>query len=279
MNKHHATKIAATLALILIVTVLTCQFVAADEFAPTWLKKGTYAEYDSPSGYINFLNASSLVGFTQVEYHSGVFRWTCEGLNSTVAKLNVTLSYTLAKQEYGKPAQLGAPVQLTAEVNVNIYTREVYDLNGTWLGTTHFWLPPNLGLNDVVTLWDLPPDRVTGQIQGYVNAKTPQGTQKAYMFSPVQGTINGTTVFYLLIYDANTGLALESSLSGEAVLKEFGIQEGTSFDSAFLTKTNVDLGPSDATFNVWSILPEVAVAAAVGLVVFMLLRRRRKTRL
>lgn len=247
--------------------------VSADsEFAPTWLNKGTYVEYPLEDGVLLFDNSTNSPESDQIHFRFGLWRWECIDLNDTTAKLKVTLSYT-PETRNGIESD---PVVLTAEINVNVFTRAVYEPNGTLIGTTHFWLPSSPSLEDNITLWELAPDKITLQIEGYNQVSTPQGIQKGFRVSEMDAKFNGSSVKLMIYCDLDTGLPTQISLEGEPVLKLFGIKLDSYLGMPYLDKTNVDLGPSDEPFNIWTVLPQIGIAVAIAILAVTLLMRRPK---
>lgn len=248
-------------------------FIAMSEpinasFTPTWLKVGAFAEYSFDSTLIMFSN------FTVMSFSNKIpmkLRWECFELNETLAGLEVSLN---AKQD-------NEQIFISTEIYVNIFNRSVYLQNGTLIGTSLFWIQSNPPLGQEITLWDVPPDKITAtfsaitQEHQYVYSPTPQGRQKAIYLS-ADGYINEEFRHISLVCDADTGLATDGSVDKDPSLTALNINTCGRSGGIDLTDTNIDLGPSEDLFDIQEFLPLIALVVASVIIFVMIYRKLRK---
>lgn len=280
MEKNCLLKMTVLIALsaILLVSCSNNCIVASNNFAPKWLKKGAYAEYLFPSGGTNIVLSPEGDIISREELPQAVFRWECVDLNSTFAKLNITFYYKETENQ-DTPAKEGE--QYTVDVYVNIFSRAVYLQNGTLVGTTTFWLPATPSAGGEIVLWDVPPDKVSitvsnlSQIQTRV--LTPQGSQQAFRIDQ-HVTISGTSVFFRGLYDFDAGVLCNGILLPEFPEPTLKALELSDFGAGTinLVDTNIDLGITDSSLDLRTILTVVALAVAFVIIFVAVYRRRTK---
>jgi hypothetical protein len=258
------------LAIIIVPIIWQSNLVKADLFAPTWMKKGAYAEYNSGT-FLRFLNGSAFEPTNDTK--NGVFRWECLEVNDTTAKLAVSLN--LNEKDGG--------IHLSSEIYVNTINRNVYLSNGTLLGTTRLWFPANPSQGQEVVFWNLPPENVTGIVStgNLINPNEPiyfntiQGAQKCFMVD-ANGTIGGQPYFTPSIAcDLDTGIVILTFFHFEPMLLALNIQE--IMGSTELAATNIDLGPREISFDIRAAIPYVVLVVAIAIVATtVIVRRHRK---
>jgi hypothetical protein len=151
-------------------SIITPVATARDAFAPSWLKEGTYAKYDTSTGIAGFFNVTD-PKFAGTNYtlsqkvealytNSSNFMWRCVSVNATMAKLQITLDYIGTPVDVNESFE-NVSIQRTGEAYVDLYTRGVYNTEGTFLGTTHLWLPANPNNNQEITLWEEDTETIT----------------------------------------------------------------------------------------------------------------------
>ena len=303
--KSVAMPAAAVALLILCLPIAVCTAQSTSMLAPSWMKEGTYVNYDltpygmsysngvldtSKSVYVNFLNSTDGIGIKHNNVTSVALRWECIHLNGDMATLNVTYTITsdLPSDNF----------YASAIVDVNTASRSVYLQNGTSIGTTNLWLPSGPAEGQEVVLWDMPPDTVTANVTTKLpngdntwTSETPQGAQTAFQLANVAGTIDGKDFSFsgdftitgpsrvgdfMSIgqgtYEYDTGLNLAGDLRVEPMHTALGIN----LDGGFNT-TNVDMGPALTVID-WSYWLSLAavVGAIVIIAVLMVKKRRRK---
>jgi hypothetical protein len=279
------------LMLCLCVSIFIPVVTARDAFAPSWLKEGAYVKYEhslpgtTSLGAVGFFNLSNpkFAGTNYVlsgqkldavlETNSSSLVWRCESVNDTMAKLQVTLDYV------GTPPSIDGSseevsVQRTAEVYVDLYTRGVYNFNGTFLGTTHLWLPANPDNGQEITIWEENSETVTSPVTTTSDSwtTTVQGNQDIFQTDAYVTIKNNPYLMLNLYCDLDTGLSL-GIIFWDPVFAAVGIANGP----ASVSETNINLGPERSTINwnqimYYSIIP----IAIILLVVTLLIKRRRK---
>ncbi len=191
-----------------------------------------------------------------------------------MAKLQVTLDYVGEKVNYVDNSSEKVPIQRTAEVYVDLYTRSVCNVNGTFLGTTHLWLPANPVNGQEITMWEENSKTVTSPVTTTSDSwtTTVQGNQDIFVTSP-RITINNNPYLTLNFgCDLDTGLSL-GIIFWDPVFAVVGIANGP----GTVSETNINLVPERSTINwnqilYYSIIP----IAIILLVVTLLIKRRRK---
>jgi hypothetical protein len=303
-----AVPAAVVALLILSVPIATCTAQSSSFLAPSWIKEGTYVNYDlTPHGmsytngvldtsisvYVTFLNSTGGSGIEYNNVTSVAFSWECIKLTGDMATLNVTYAITsdLPSDNF----------YTSALVDVNTASRSVYLQNGTLLGTTNLWLPSSPAEGQEVMLWDVPPDKVTADVitklpngDNVWTPDTPQGAQTAFQLANVAGTIDGEDFTFGSdfsitgpsrlgdfigigngIYEYDTGLGVAGDLGVEPMITALGLNLLGGFNAM---TTNVDMGP-ERTLVDWSYwLSLAAVVGAIAIIaVLVAVRRRRRS--
>jgi len=227
------------------------------EFPPPWLKVGTYAEYCCVAFIVN----GGEKPFT--------FGWECTALNDMTATLNLSL--------IGLPAG-----NFSAAVDIITNTRELLAANGTVLGRTFLWLPPNLKVGDKVIADGKPPKEMVSEVDvsGGGSCRTSQGFQEIYGVIPVNLTFRHAHIIGL--FDLDTGLLIEGPLLDyTTILSCFGFAEVGGYIQSFNT-TNINLGPrylyTEILTFLWDTLPISVPATVFITAVAVMVRKRRKKR-
>jgi len=280
VNKTIKRKGAMVIALLIVTIITPCLVnpVQADVFAPTWLKKGVYAEYNFPAGIIHFPNESSSIslGFDSYEFQNGFLRWDCVDLVDTKATLDVNFDYTSVKYN-GRPLTENKSVQLFSQIEVDTLSRATHLSNGTLLGTSHLWLPANPTPADNIVLWDVSPDFIQSTVTNHSNIQvySPQGTQNAFGIAK-DATIDNETVLFNIMCYSKTGLLsqmLPIPVSCEPAFKALNMLSFDVNGVMALTSTNIDLGPSSEPLNLTFILAIVVIIAVFAICLFAVYTR------
>jgi hypothetical protein len=287
--KKSAVLPAAVLALIVLsVPLASCATQSSSILAPSWMKEGTYVNYDLTStgtSYTNGVLDTSksvtlfLLNGTGIKYNnvtSVIFRWECIHLRGDMATLNVSYSITsdLVSDNF----------YTSTLVDVNIASRSVYSQNGTLIGTTNLWLPSSPAEGQEIVLWDMPPDKVMANVtttgfngQNMYTGQTPQGVQRFFQLENIAGTINGkglSEVGFIGngMYEYDTGLMLSGSLSLEPMHTALAINL---YDSPNSMTTNVGMGQGQVFIN-WSYLLGLAAIISSIVIMIVLMSKRRR---
>jgi hypothetical protein len=233
------------------------------------MKQGAYAEYRFDSGSVFFLNGTFL---KLADGALATYRWKCVELNETVAKLNISIAFRDERRD----------IRLSTEVHVNTIDRNVIQSNGAFLGKTRLWATPNPEKDEMLILWDGPPDKLVGrviEVEGW--SSTPQGAQRVFMVEG-NGTILRRSAFLIMLYDFDTGAMIEGSLDREATLLALGIVDSGRSGLMQFIDTNINLGPRELWPEILNLLvtatPIAALVSAFVLVVWFRRRGRRSGR-
>ncbi len=283
VNRIMKHKGAMVIALLVVTILAPCLVnpVQADVFAPTWLKRGVYAEYNFPAGIIHFPNESSSIGlgFDSYEFENGILRWECVDLVDTKATLDVRFDYTSVKYN-GRPMTENKSAQLTSQIEVDTLSRATHLSNGTLLGTSHLWLPANPTPTDNIVLWDVSPDFVQSTVSNHsdIQVHSPQGTQNAFSIAK-EAKVDNVTVLFNIMCFSKTGLMsqmLPVPVSCEPAFKALNMLSFDVNGIMTLTSTNIDLGPSSEPLNLTLILAGVVVIAVFAICLFAVYTRMLK---
>ena len=263
-----------------ICTVLAVSFISltnATVFTPSWLNEGAYVQYTTDQvGYAYVANSSAIDGFDTLAFWNATFGWRCTSLNDTMAKLLFTFSYL--GMELNDVSLDNATLQLTGEAYVDLYTRAVYDLEGSLLGTTHLWVTANPAEGQEVVVWDVPPDKISLPAQCKDTwFTTIQGKQDGFI---VEGDvkINGTSTFILVLCDQDTGLMIDGSFAWDPIISSAGINILLLNGMVIFSDTNISLGPEYNPTN-WPltiVLVALPIIAVITLLVTYYKRAHKK---
>ncbi|MCL1970584.1 MAG: hypothetical protein FWF66_03910 [Candidatus Bathyarchaeota archaeon] len=267
---------------------------ARDAFAPSWLKEGAYVKYEPSSksasslGAVGFFDLSNpkFAGTNYMlsqqvdavlETISSSLVWRCIGVNSTMAKLQITLDYVgkpsfyVENLEWVNDSFEEVPLQRTAEVYVDLYTRAVYNVEGVFLGTTHLWLPANPNDDQEIIIWEENSETITTAVEVFE-----QGKHYTFETGP-QVTIKNQPLLLGLTYNLNTGLGVGreggQSFRWDPIFAAVGISYGT---VGMVTETNIDLGPEHSETNWMQILYYAIIPVAIILLIVTLIVKRTK---
>jgi len=207
-----------------------------------WLKEGVYARYEFESGGIIFSNGT----WEHSDSHA-VFEWRCVSFEGEMAKLNVSIRFDHT-------------IQFSTHVYVNVETRNVTLLDGTYVGKNWLWLPANPSKNETLRL----EDNTTIKVDTGGSAPTCQGTQKCFFIMN-----RGTT------YDLDTGILVSSGFTGEPILRALNISDITGV--AYFAATNIDLGPREWLIDLLYAIPfTLPFIAFIIIFAFLLHKRQQK---
>jgi hypothetical protein len=265
--------------------LLLCCHAQSYDAAPTWLKKGVYAEYTlwtgsftTPDRRVIVVDGTEVVfNYTMKQFDNGTFRWTCIDLNASAAKIEGVLTLWLNDEP--------EPSEYKVILFIDPSTRAVYAQNGTLLGTTHLWGPSHPQDNQEMILWDVPPDKATGTITVTNNGKpmftfqTPKGIQQFYEVSNFTGKIDGKRIAFFtgaLCYEYDTGLpvCLPAVTQDEPVMAAFELNDFMC--PTEVGPTNVDMGPAEMRIDLYQIFSYVAVGVGVTIMAVAVVKHRRK---
>lgn len=246
-----------------ILSIYLISAVEAGQFAPHWLKEGTYVKYTTDKlGYAYISNNSAL------SFWNATFCWNCVNINETVAKVKVTFDYvgkTLDNSSLGN-----ATLRLTGDVYVILSTRTVYGLNGSLLGTTHIWIPANPAEGQEVVVWDIGSDKVTLPAQvNNVWIQTIQGKQAGFILDG-NGSINGNSRNFGVLCDLDTGLMIDGSFEWDPIMTGAGINALLLNGHIILSDTNIALGPAYDPTN-WSTIISLITLPILAFAVLLVL--------
>ncbi|MBT0158660.1 hypothetical protein G4O51_01605 [Candidatus Bathyarchaeota archaeon A05DMB-2] len=236
----------------------------ASNFAPTWLREGTYVKYTTNQvGYAYVANNSNPLGSDTLSFWNATFGWRCISINDTIAKLSFTLNYT--GKELNKVSLDNATLQLTGEVYVDLSSRAVYDLNGSLLGTTHMWVSANPSEGQEVVVWDVPPDKVglPAKCNG-IWFTTIQGRQDGFSLEGT-GKINGVSTNFLILCDQDTGLMIDGNFGWDPLITSAGINALLLNGIVMLSDTNIALGPTSDPTN-WPLIIMLATLPTIAFI-------------
>jgi hypothetical protein len=279
MNRRRFLKSVLAMLFVLLFSLFATSFCSSNSFgiAPNWLKKGTYAEYSFVDGMIYVLGVTR--DFDAIRFVNGTFRWECVNLDENNSTFKLSFEH-IQTEINGKALEKNKTVLLVEDVYVDTVSREVYLQNGTLIGTTTFWLPPNPATGDEIVLWDVPPDRITQAISNLseiqTRVRTPQGGQYAFRIEQ-HGTISGKNVFFHGLYDFDTGVLDQNGLEGEPFIRTLDILNIFWNGMMDFSSTNIDLGPSINSSDHGTIL-FVIVLAVVFVTMFVAVYRRKKAK-
>jgi len=208
-------------------TVTLCSCVVYS--SPSWLKTSTYVRYGT---------------------YSATLEWRCTDLNGKTAEMNVSF--------LRNDSQV-----LTATVNVDVESREVYLQNGTYIGKTILWLVANPTQDQVIEFDDGKSGKV--DLGGWI--RTIQGDQRIYLLRGTFGSV---------CYDLDTGILLDPWWgAADPALSKIGFPSVP----GRISSTNIDLGPREWLPEIIMAMPYVLIAVAIVTVpAFVYWKRRQKRR-
>lgn len=250
-------------------------FSGSNSSPPTWLKKGVYAKYTFPSGHLFLANPTARYGIDSIDFSDGMFRWECVDLVEDFAKLKLTVEYVETRKN-GEDLEEPIPRNLSTEVDVNTFNRGLYLQNGSLVGTTTLWLPANATLDTVITIWDVPPDKVTIKPTNTTSlGMSPQGTQPALKISSfANGTINGKNISLHGLWDLNTGVMLSQVMEHEAAFTALNITDWIA--NGVFEDTNIDLGPPNKNPEDPRLLMLISIPAVFVILSVLIFNHKRK---
>jgi hypothetical protein len=253
---------------------------ARDAFAPSWLKEDTYAKYDVHQGTVHFFNVTD-PNFAGTNYMlnqkiddlttiSSSFMWQCVSVNATVAKLQITLDYLGNDSSSFE----NVSIQRTGEAYVDLYTRGVYNAEGTFLGTTHLWLPANPNNDQEIILWEENSETITTTAtisDRWIS--TVQGPQDTFQIKETR--VKDRYQLGSIVYDLDTGLCVGTVFMWDPIFAVVGISNGIVGGS--VSETNIDLGPERSEIN-WNQIIEYAIVpiAIILLVTTLIIKHKKK---
>jgi hypothetical protein len=197
---------------------------------PSWIKTGSFAEYQFESTGVHFTNSTATVfNYTAL----ATFRWYCEEVYGAKATLNVSLVFV---GENG--------FALSELIYVNITNREVFTTNYKFVGVTFLWGPTDVKESSKVVLWESPSETVIGSVDEVAVVETAQGKQKVY-FIHASGMILGKSVEIIRIYDLDTGIFIDGRFTDDVIFSVLGLDYlGLNGNPLKLIGTNINFGPN-----------------------------------
>jgi hypothetical protein len=197
-----------------------------------------------------------------------------------MAKLQITLDcigtprpyYDENLKQYVSGPSENVSIQRTGEAYVDLYTRGVYSTDGTFLGTTHLWLPANPNNDQEIIMWEENSETITATATISDRwTTTIQGTQDIFQTSQTF-TVNGLYQ-HSLDYDLDTGLCVGGILLWDPIFAVVGVRSGT-VGSFF--DTNIDLGPVRSEINWSQTLQYAIIPIAIILLITTLIIKHKK---
>jgi hypothetical protein len=240
------------------------------EAPPSWLKVGTYVEYEGGMPLeVVFLNGTEMGG----KKEKFIFRWECLAMSSQVATLNLTLDVPLR-------------LHISKIINITTNTREILYPNGTVMGKACLWLPPNPKTGDLIVVSGKSPNQVTAEVRtsGGSAHLTCQGYQECYWAHNVtmkrEGNFDRMLVHVVADFDLDTGLLVAGYIGYTTTVNYLGLCEMGLI--RLLRATNVDLGPrylrTEVLTFLWNTLPIWLPATIFIIALVVMIRKRRKRR-
>ncbi|MDR2719290.1 MAG: hypothetical protein LBC03_00590 [Nitrososphaerota archaeon] len=296
-NTHKVT-LSVFMMCLCILSMFIPVVAARDAFAPSWLKEGAYVKYEpyietaSNLGNMCFFDVTNSQ-FAGTNYMlsqpfelvlntvSSNLMWQCVNVNSTMAKLQVTLDYIGESPSYFDDSGKlvvdlfeEMSIQRTGECYVDLYNRGVYNVDGVFLGTTHLWLPANPSNGQEIIIWEENSEAITVPVTFSDDSwtRTVQGPQDT--FSPNRSvTIKNQSHLLMFIYDLDTGLCVSGLLQWDPIFATIGIGFGL---IGRVSETNIDLGPERSEITWIQILGYTIIPVTIILIVVTLIIKHKK---
>ncbi|MDR0797245.1 MAG: hypothetical protein LBE70_00780, partial [Nitrososphaerota archaeon] len=253
-------------------------------------KEGTYAKYElyntgsNNAGFISLFDLFNpkfagtnymlnLPSDTVLNTVSSSTMWKCVSVNDTTAKLQVTIDYVGTPTDHN-PSGSDGRVQRSAEVYVNLFTRDVYNADGAFLGTTHLWLPANPNNGQKITVWAEGSETITVPVTvSDIPIDTIQGHQDVFQIDVPQITVKNQIWELGYVYDLDTGFCVSKSIPWDPIFASVGIIFVT---GQGLSETNIDLGSENTETNVTQMWYYAIIPIAIILIVAALVIKRNK---
>ena len=242
---------------------------ASQSASPIFIKVGAYARYTIDPAIVSFPNGSAISAKNDTVV---VYSWNCVDLNSTMAKLRVSVEY----------ATENATVDMNTIVYADTLTGDVFFSNGTLIGRTCMWVESYPFQNEKLVLFNVPQANLVGYIDGAASEPlyydTPQGVQKVFSVRG-NGTIDDQNIpYFMMLFDFDTGIMLFGfSTVYEPTFVALGIKNFY-LSQLVLVDTNIDLGPAELSFTINAALPYIAVIVAFVLITTGIYFTKRKNK-
>lgn len=270
VNHRHRRKIASITVAFLSLSLflqLICIVANSQSDSPGWIKSGTFAKYALSPSVLLFPNGSVMARSD----NAIIYSWTCVDLNSTMAKLKVSVEYDTEN----------STIDMNTIVYTNTLTGDIFFSNGTLIGRTSLWVPSYPTQDEKLVLLNTPQDNLVGYVDGVGNRTmyydtSIQGHQKVFTVI-VNGTFADQKIDFLaLIFDFNTGILLSgSSTFYEPTFVALGIKTFV-LSQLRLVDTNIDLGHAELSFAIREAIPYVALIAAFILITIGIYYTKKK---
>lgn len=270
---------------------------ARDAFAPSWLKEGTYVKYEAKMPDENTMTLGftdgALVGFFELSnpQFAGTnymlaqpvdlllatekcsVMWRCVDVNATMAKLKVTLD-CIGEPRGTADQTENKHLQRESEIYVDLYTRAVYNAKGTFLGTTHLWLPANPKVDQKITIWEEGTETVTAPVKISGSQATNLGQLTVFELDPETVTIKNNIQSLSNSYDLGTGLGVSTQYGSmwDPIFASVGIQHGR----IEISETNINFESAPSEINWTRMLYYAIIPLAIILLVATLIIKRKK---
>jgi hypothetical protein len=297
IKNTNKTAISALIMSLCILIAFVPVVTARDAFAPSWLKEGTYAKYEAKKLGENTVSLGSsenkaLVGFFELSnpQFAGTnymlaqpvdlllatekcsVMWRCVDVNATMAKLKVTLD-CIGEPRGTADQTENKHLQRESEIYVDLYTRAVYNAKGTFLGTTHLWLPANPKVDQKITIWEEGTETITAPVKISGSQATVLGQLTVFELDATNVTIKNNIKSFISSYDLGTGLGVSTQYSmWDPIFASVGIQHGR----IEISETNINFESAPSEINWTRMLYYAIIPIAIILLVATLIIKRKK---
>jgi len=251
-----------------LVPFVTCESV------PSWFREGVFVEirFDRFPG-IGYLDGPS--GGPPSRDSWGFLRWEVLDFDGETARMGIALYR----------ASIGGSVRslvFEAEFYVNVTTRYVTSLDGTSLGITTFWVPAHLKIDDVIPYIVQGSNVTMGKVGRSSNKRTCQGYQSSFIIWTINRYVDHQAIGPVGTgsFDEDTGIKHDGLFAHDGALAAMGIEELIP-GLAYLSDTNIDLGPRVLTLEILSFFIQdypFSIPLIVLVIVFLLVYRRRRNK-
>lgn len=266
-NRRKITSIATAFLSLSLFLQLSCMVANSQSDSPIWMKVGTFAKYTLDPPTLLFPNGSIM----KMSNTTVTFSWSCVELNSTMAKLKVSVEYDTENS--------------TVDRNMIFYTNsltgDVFFSNGTLIGRTSLWVQPYPTQDEQLVLLNTPQANLVGYVDGAADRPmyydtSIQGFQKVFAVRG-NGTLDDQNIpYFVLFFDFNTGILITGSLTFyEPTFVALGIKTFAG-SQVYLADTNIDLGPAELSFAIREAIPYVALITAFILITIGIYYTKRK---
>ena len=245
------------------------------ESVPSWFKEGVFVEIRfARFPGIGYVGGRS--GGPPSRDSWGFLRWEVLDFDGEIARMSIALYRSLVG---GSNRNL----VFQAEFYVNVTTRYVTSLDGASLGITTFWVPAHLKIDDVIPYVVQGSNITMGKVWYIGTKRTCQGYQSDFIIDTINRHVDHMIIgpYGTGSFDEDTGIKHDGLFAHDGALAAMSIEELIP-GSAYLSDTNIDLGPRVLTLEILSFFIQdypFSIPLIVLVIVFLLVyRRRRKKR-